>query len=63
MADDRKWRHLCESILSEKNPERLWQLVEELNRTLAERETQLRRPNLSLSRGPGGISMVSDESI
>lgn len=42
MMDDTKWRELCQRIMAEKDPDKLWALVEELNRTLEKREEQLR---------------------
>ena len=36
------WRQLCERIMAEKDPEKLWKLVDELNKTLEVRERQLR---------------------
>ncbi len=42
MGDENKWRELCQRIMSEKDPEKLWALVDELNKTLEEREQQLR---------------------
>lgn len=42
MSDDTKWRELCQRIMSETDPERLWALVEQLNKELEQREQQLR---------------------
>jgi hypothetical protein len=36
------WRELCEQVKSERDPDRLMQLVEQLNRALEERETEHR---------------------
>ncbi|MBV8051290.1 MAG: hypothetical protein JOZ80_08890 [Acidobacteriaceae bacterium] len=41
MADS-DWRDLCERITRERDPEQLMTLVEELNRTLAQQERELR---------------------
>jgi len=40
-SDD--WRELCEAIMNESDPEKLMDLVNELNRVLEEREKELRR--------------------
>lgn len=42
LMDDTKWRELCQRIMAEKDPEKLWALVEELKHTLEKRERQLR---------------------
>jgi hypothetical protein len=42
MMDDTTWRELCQRIMAEKDPEKLWTLVEQLNKTLETREQQLR---------------------
>ena len=56
MSDDSKWRELCQRIMSEKDPEKLWALVEELNKTLEQREQELRteeEPEDARNGGPG----------
>jgi hypothetical protein len=40
--DDTRWRELCALIMNEKDPDKLWALVDELNKTLDEREKELR---------------------
>ena len=40
--DDTKWRNLCALIIDERNPDKLWDLVDQLNNTLDERERALR---------------------
>lgn len=40
--NDSKWRELCRQIMTEQDPDRLWQLVEELNKTLEQRDGELR---------------------
>ncbi len=42
MMDDTKWRELCQRIMAEQDPDKLWSLVEELNKTLADREQEIR---------------------
>lgn len=37
------WRELCEAIMHESDPEKLMDLVNELNRVLEKREEELRR--------------------
>ena len=37
------WRELCEAIMKEQDPQRLSELVKELNIALDEREVELRR--------------------
>ena len=37
------WKELCEAIMKEMDPEKLMDLVDQLNRTLEEREKELRR--------------------
>jgi hypothetical protein len=36
-----RWKELCEAIMREPDPQRLMELVQELNQTLEEREKQL----------------------
>jgi hypothetical protein len=47
MTDDTIWQKLCQRIMEEKNPQKLWELVDELNRTLELREQQLRHTGSS----------------
>lgn len=42
MAENR-WRELCEAIMKEQDPQRLSDLVKELNIALDERELELRQ--------------------
>jgi hypothetical protein len=42
---DESWRQLCEAIIKEKDPNRLMEMVAELNIKLEEREIELRRSN------------------
>ncbi len=53
--DDTKWRQLCQQIMAETDPEKLWVLVEELNKTLETRERQLRQEDglSEKQEGPG----------
>jgi hypothetical protein len=55
-VDDTKWRNLCAQIMDEKNPDRLWDLVEQLNQTLDDREKALRggKTRKEASRIAGG---------
>jgi hypothetical protein len=41
MTTDR-WKDLCEAIMREPDPQKLMELVEELNLTLEERENELK---------------------
>jgi len=45
--DDTKWRNLCAQIMDENSPDKLWDLVDQLNRTLDDREKALRGKELS----------------
>jgi hypothetical protein len=47
MTNDTIWQKLCQRIMEEKNPQKLWELVDELNRTLELREQQLRQTGSS----------------
>jgi hypothetical protein len=58
MADNEKWRRLCESILAEKDPAKVWQLAEELSSTL--RESEL---DAGTGRRSGQHGALPDESI
>ncbi|HKN32090.1 MAG TPA: hypothetical protein VJX16_02480 [Terriglobales bacterium] len=40
--DDTRWRNLCALIMDEKNPDKVWDLVDQLNKALDERERTLR---------------------
>jgi hypothetical protein len=40
---DSTWKQLCEAIMRESDPQKLLALVEELNRTLDEREKVLKK--------------------
>jgi len=40
---DNRWKELCEAIMRETDPQKLLALVEELNRTLDEREKELKK--------------------
>jgi hypothetical protein len=40
---DRSWKDLCEAIMQEGDPQKLMTLVDELNRALDQRESELRR--------------------
>lgn len=42
-AEMKDWRTLSEAASREQDPEKLIQIIEELNRTLLHREIQLRR--------------------
>lgn len=42
IMDDKKWRDLCQMIMAEQDPEKLWALVNELNNTFDQRENELR---------------------
>jgi predicted component of type VI protein secretion system len=39
---ENNWRELCEQIMKESDPEKLMELVEELNQALEAREEELR---------------------
>jgi hypothetical protein len=58
--DDRKWMSLCETIMKEKNPDKLLALVDELNKTLEEREHSLR---WSTRRTPAQARRVSVDTV
>jgi hypothetical protein len=45
-----RWKELCEQIMQERDPQKLMALVGELNRTLDQRETELRHNRNHLSR-------------
>jgi hypothetical protein len=40
--DDEKWKTLCQLIMTEPDPEKLWRLVEQLNTEFERREQQLK---------------------
>jgi hypothetical protein len=42
MMTKRSWQELCEAIMQEQDPQTLLSLVEELNRALDHRETELK---------------------
>ena len=42
MKDKRHWRELCEQAAYEENPDKLLELVREINRQLEEKEKRLR---------------------
>jgi hypothetical protein len=45
MTDGEKWKELCAKAAAEKDPQRLLELVEEINRILEEQEnTRKNRP-------------------
>jgi len=52
--DNRTWKELCEAIMLEKDPQRLMELVDELNRTLELREQQLRKTRPAAEQERGG---------
>jgi hypothetical protein len=52
--DNRTWKELCEAIMLEKDPQRLMELVDELNRTLELREQQLRKTRSATEQQSGG---------
>jgi len=56
MMDDTNWRELCQRIMAEKDPEKLWELVDQLNKTLEKREQQLRSEDV-----PGIQPKLSDD--
>jgi hypothetical protein len=41
--DDERWKKLCALTAKEQDPERLLTLVQEINRLLEEKETQLKK--------------------
>jgi nitrogen-specific signal transduction histidine kinase len=41
--NDEKWKELCQMIMTETDPEKLWRLVEQLNTEFERREEELRR--------------------
>jgi hypothetical protein len=45
-----RWRQVCEKVVSEQNPERLMELVRELNQLLEEKETRLKKSPRSMSQ-------------
>jgi hypothetical protein len=42
MKDNQHWRELCEQAAYEEDPDRLFELVREINRQLEEKEKRLR---------------------
>ena len=44
MKDKEHWLELCEQAAVEQDPKKLMELVEEINRLLAEKEQRLRKP-------------------
>jgi hypothetical protein len=49
---EESWRRLCEAIMQETDSNRLMELVTQLNQTLDQRETELRR--IQASEGKDG---------
>ncbi len=49
--NDHRWKELCSLIMNEKDPEKLWSLVRELNQEFERREKQLRKPDGSATEG------------
>jgi hypothetical protein len=47
-----QWMRLCEQAANEQNPDKLIQLVHEINRLLEEKENRLKRESTSTQRGP-----------
>ena len=45
------WMHFCEQAAVEQDPERLLQLVKEINRMLEEKESRLQRQRSDAKRG------------
>ena len=50
--DDQRWKELCRLIMLEKDPQKLWTLVSELNQEFEKREETLRAQEQSTSE-PG----------
>jgi hypothetical protein len=60
--DDEKWKELCQLIMTETDPERLWRLVEQLNAEFERREEQLKRVQRSSETpGPDKITPAKDD--
>jgi hypothetical protein len=47
-----QWMRLCEQAANEQNPDKLIQLVHEINRLLEEKENRLKRESTPAQRGP-----------
>jgi hypothetical protein len=54
MQEDKKerWQELCALAANEQNPEKLLELVTEINKLLEEKEERLRQPPPNASRPP-----------
>lgn len=48
-ATKERWKQLCEHAADEQDPKRLMELVDEINRLLAEKDERLQRPNAAKS--------------
>jgi hypothetical protein len=46
MTDSEKWKELCAEAAAEKDPQRLLELVQEINRILEEQENKRKRSTL-----------------
>jgi len=51
MAEDQDWRKLCEAAVQEKDPAKLLQITEQINRILAEREKDSRNRGVKRAKG------------
>jgi len=51
---DTPWKHLCEAIMKEQDPQKLLALVDELNREL-EQQTNLLRGGAEISSKQNGV--------
>jgi hypothetical protein len=51
---DTPWKHLCEAIMKEQDPQKLLALVDELNREL-EQQTNLQRGRVEIPAKQNGV--------
>lgn len=58
--NDQHWKELCRLIMSEQDPQKLWQLVSELNQELETREKELGSRQNAKSEGDPDAGIPED---